>query len=44
VLEVPKSAAGKLLRRVLKSWEKGEEKGRRRGLVVKELVQERAKL
>lgn len=44
VPEVPKSATGKLLRRVLKSWERGEEKGRRRGMVVREHVQERAKL
>lgn len=43
VESVPKSATGKLLRRILKSWERGEDKERRRGLVVRE-DKERAKL
>jgi len=33
---VPKSATGKLLRRVLKSWDRGEVKGRVGGFVVRE--------
>jgi acyl-CoA synthetase (AMP-forming)/AMP-acid ligase II len=41
---VPKSATGKLLRRVLKGWERGEDKSRLKGLIVKEAVQERARL
>lgn len=41
---VPKSPTGKLLRRVLKGWERGEDKTRRKGIVVKEEAPERAKL
>ena len=41
---VPKSATGKLLRRVLKGWERGEDESRTKGLIVKEQVQERARL
>ena len=36
VKEVPKSATGKLLRRVLKGWERGEDPKRQRGVVVRE--------
>lgn len=41
---VPKSPTGKLLRRVLKGWERGEDKSRRKGIVVKEEAKERARL
>jgi len=41
---VPKSATGKLLRRVLKGWERGENPGRMKGVVVRELERERPKL
>ena len=41
---VPKSATGKLLRRVLKGWERGEDAGRMKGVVVRELERERPKL
>ena len=40
---VPKSATGKLLRRILKDWERGEVKDRKRGIVVRD-EKERAKL
>ena len=41
---VPKSATGKLLRRILKGWERGENKTRTKGFIVKEAAQERARL
>ena len=41
---VPKSATGKLLRRVLKGWERGDGSRARKGLVVREGGKERAKL
>lgn len=41
---VPKSATGKLLRRVLKGWERGEDNARRKGHVVKEQETRRAKI
>lgn len=41
---VPKSPTGKLLRRVLKGWENGEDKDRKRGLVVRDERLEKSKL
>lgn len=41
---VPKSPTGKLLRRLLKVWEKDEDKARKRGVVVKAQSKEKAKL
>ncbi|KAK5072868.1 hypothetical protein LTR64_000722 [Lithohypha guttulata] len=41
---VPKSPTGKLLRRILKSWERGEDNSRGKGMVVKEATNEKAKL
>ena len=41
---VPKSATGKLLRRVLKGWERGEDSGRLKGHIVKEKVTRKAKI
>jgi 4-coumarate--CoA ligase len=41
---VPKSATGKLLRRILKGWERGEDRTRVRGTIVREQVKERARL
>jgi 4-coumarate--CoA ligase len=41
---VPKSATGKLLRRILKGWERGEDSTRVKGVIVKEQVKERARL
>jgi 4-coumarate--CoA ligase len=41
---VPKSATGKLLRRILKGWERGEDSTRVQGTIVKEQVKEKARL
>lgn len=41
---VPKSPTGKLLRRVLKGWERGDDKERKKGFVVRAEGRERAKL
>lgn len=41
---VPKSPTGKLLRRVLKGWERGDDKTREKGYVVRAEERERAKL
>jgi acyl-CoA synthetase (AMP-forming)/AMP-acid ligase II len=41
---VPKSATGKLLRRILKGWERGEDSTRVQGTVVREKVKEKARL
>lgn len=41
---VPKSATGKLLRRVLKGWERGEDASRKKGVVVREQERARPKL
>lgn len=41
---VPKSATGKLLRRVLKGWERGEDSTRVQGTIVREQIKRNARL
>ncbi|KAF2425789.1 acetyl-CoA synthetase-like protein [Tothia fuscella] len=41
---VPKSPTGKLLRRILKGWERGEDDTRMKGTIVREQVKEKARL